>query len=61
MAGRGEDCDLLSIILPVVLYWCATCSLTLREEQRLRVFENMVLKKICGTKREEAMGGWRKL
>jgi hypothetical protein len=40
--------------------WCETCSLTLREEHRLRVFENRVLKKIFGPKREED-GSWRRL
>jgi hypothetical protein len=36
-------------------------SLTLREEHRLRVFENRVLRRICGLKRDEVTGGWRKL
>jgi hypothetical protein len=39
-----------TIILPVVLYGCETWSLTLREEQRLRVFENRVLRQIFGPK-----------
>jgi hypothetical protein len=42
-----------TIILPVVLYGCETWSLTLREEHRLRVFENRVLRRIFGTKRDE--------
>jgi hypothetical protein len=50
-----------TIILPVVLYGCATWSLTLREEHRLRVFENRVLRRILGPKREEVTGVWRKL
>jgi hypothetical protein len=50
-----------TIILPVVLYECETWSLTLREEHRLRVFENRVLSRIFGTKRDEVSGGWRKL
>jgi hypothetical protein len=50
-----------TIILPVVLYWCETWSVTLREEHRLRVFGNRVLRGIFGTKREEVMGEWRKL
>jgi hypothetical protein len=50
-----------TIILPVVLYWCEAWSLTLREEHRLRVFENRVLKIIFGPKRDEVMGEWRKL
>jgi hypothetical protein len=49
------------IILPVVLYWCETWSLTLREERRLRVFENRVLRRIFGRKRDEVTGEWRKL
>jgi hypothetical protein len=48
-------------ILPVVLYGCETWSLTLREEYRLRVFENRVLKRIFGPKRDEVTGGSRKL
>jgi hypothetical protein len=47
-----------TIILPVVLYGCA---LTLREKHRLRVFENRVLRRIFGSKRDEVTGGWRKL
>jgi hypothetical protein len=50
-----------TIILPVVLYGCETLSLTLREEHRLRVFENSVLRRIFGPKRDEVTGGWRKL
>ena len=43
------------------MYGCETWSLTLREERRLRVFENMVLRRIFGPKREEVTGEWRKL
>jgi hypothetical protein len=50
-----------TIILPVILYGCETWSLTLREEHRLRVFENKVLRRTFGPKRDEMMGGWRKL
>jgi hypothetical protein len=50
-----------TIILPVVLYGCETWSLTLTEEHRLRVFENRVLGGIFGPKRDEVIGGWRKL
>jgi hypothetical protein len=50
-----------TIILPVVLHGCETWSLTLREKHRLRVFENRVLRKIFGPKRDEVIGGWRKL
>jgi hypothetical protein len=45
-----------TIILPVVLYGCETWSLTLREEHRLRVFENRVLRRIFGPKRDEVTG-----
>jgi len=47
--------------LPVVLYGCGTWSLILREERRLRVFENRVLRRIFGPKRDEVRGEWRKL
>ncbi|KAJ4447212.1 hypothetical protein ANN_09214 [Periplaneta americana] len=50
-----------TVILPVVLYGCETWTLTLREEQRLRVFENKVLRKIFEAKRDEVRGEWRKL
>jgi hypothetical protein len=50
-----------TIILPLVLYGCDTWSLTLREEHRLRMFENRVLRKIFGPKRNEVTGEWRKL
>jgi hypothetical protein len=50
-----------SITLPVVLCGCKTWSLTLREECRLRVFENRVLRKIFGLKRDEVTGEWREL
>jgi hypothetical protein len=48
-------------ILQVVLYGCETWSLTLREEQILKVFENRVLRRIFGPKRDEVTGDWRKL
>ncbi|KAJ4446884.1 hypothetical protein ANN_13584 [Periplaneta americana] len=50
-----------TVILPVVLYGCETWTLTLREEHRLRVFENKVLRIIFGAKRDEVTGEWRKL
>jgi hypothetical protein len=50
-----------TIILPVVLYWCETWSLTLREEHRMRVFQNRVLRRIFGPTRDEVTGDWRKL
>ena len=51
----------ITIILPVVLYGCETWSLTMREERKLRVFENMVLRRIFGPRREEVTGEWRRL
>jgi hypothetical protein len=50
-----------SIILPVVLYGCEPWLLTLREELRLNVFENMVLRCVFGCKRDQVTGEWRKL
>jgi hypothetical protein len=50
-----------TIILPLVLYGCETWSLTLREEHRLRVFENRVLRKILAPKRNEITGKWIRL
>ena len=50
-----------TIMLPVVLYGCETWSLTLREEHRLRVSENRVLRRIFGPKRDGITGEWRKL
>jgi hypothetical protein len=50
-----------AVFRPVVLYGCETWSLTLREEHRLRVFENRVLRKIFGPKRDEVTGEWRRL
>jgi hypothetical protein len=49
------------VILPVVWYGCETWSLTLREGHRARIFENRVLRRIFGTKRDEVIGGSRKL
>jgi hypothetical protein len=45
----------------MVLYGCKTWSLALRENHRLRVFQNRVLRRIFGLKRDEVMGEWRKL
>ena len=50
-----------TIILPVVLYVCETWSLTLREQRRLRLFENRLLRRIFGPKRNELKGEWRKV
>ena len=50
-----------SIMLPVDLYGCETWSLTLREERRLRMFQNMVLRRIFGPRRDEVTEEWRRL
>jgi hypothetical protein len=50
-----------TIILPAVLYGCETWPLTVREEHKLRVFENRVLRRIFEPKRDGVTGGWRKL
>ena len=50
-----------TIILPVVLYGCETWSLTLREERKLRGFENRVLKRIFGPRKDEVTWEWRRL
>jgi hypothetical protein len=47
-----------TIILPIVLYGCETWTLTLREERKLRVCENMVLRRIFGPRRDEVTGDW---
>jgi hypothetical protein len=49
------------IILLVLLYVCETWSLTLREENTSRVFQNRVQRRIFGSKREEVAGRWRRL
>ena len=48
-------------IFPVAMYGCETWSLKLREERKLRVFENVVLRKIFGPRRDEVTGEWRRL
>jgi hypothetical protein len=53
--------NLVFSVRPLVLYGCESWSLTLREEHRLRVFENRVLRGIFGPKRDEVTGEWRKL
>ena len=50
-----------NIISPVVLYGCETWSLTLRVERKPRVFENIVLRRIVGPRRDEVTGEWRRL
>jgi hypothetical protein len=52
---------LTTLLRSEVLYGCETWSLKLREEHRLRVFENRVLMKLFGPKRDEVTGEWRKL
>jgi len=49
-----------TIILPVVLYGCETWLLTLQEERKLRVFENIVLRRIFGPRRDKVTGEWRR-
>ena len=49
----------INIILPFVVYVCETWSLTLKEERRLRVFENRVLRRIFGPKNDEVTGKWK--
>jgi len=59
---KFKDQDIYrTIILPVVLYGCETRSLTLQEERKLRVFQNMVLRRIFGPRRDEVMGEWRRM
>jgi hypothetical protein len=48
-------------ILLMVLCWCRTWSLTLKEEHRLKMFENRVLRRMFGPRRYKVTGGWRKL
>ena len=50
-----------TIILPLDFYGCETWSLTLIEERKLTVFENMVLRRIFGPRRDEVKGEWRRL
>ena len=57
-----QNCVLYrTIILPVVLYGCETWSLTLREERKLRVFENMVLRRIFGLREGRGNGGMEEI
>jgi hypothetical protein len=50
-----------TIVLPGILYGCETWSLTVREEHKLKVFENRVLRRIFGPKKDGVTGGWMKL
>ena len=58
--AAAEFTRLTQDVLPIVLYGCETWSLTLREERRLRVFENRVLRRLFGPKRDEVTGEWKK-
>jgi hypothetical protein len=59
---KFKDQDIYrTLILPVVLYGCETWSLTLREERKLRVFENMVLRRILGPRKDGVTGEWRRM
>ena len=51
----------VTVLLPVALYGCETWSLIRLEERKLRLFENMVLGRIFGTRRDEVTGEWRRL
>jgi hypothetical protein len=59
--SRNEKFKIQNLILPGILYGCEIWSLTLREENRLRAFENRVLKRVFGPKKDEVTGEWRKL
>jgi len=50
-----------TVIFPAGLYGCKTLSFTLREESRLKLFENRVLRKLLGPKSDEVTGEWRRL
>jgi len=60
-ALKEHEVLLFHFIFLLVLYGCETWSLILREESRLRVFENRVLRRIFGPRRDEVTGEWRKL
>jgi len=50
-----------TVIVPVVFYGCETWLLTLREERKLKVSDNMVLRRIFGPRRDKVTGEWRRL
>ena len=58
---KTEATHIKIYILPVILYGCETWSLKLREERKMRVFQNMALRRIFGLWREEVTGEWRRL
>jgi hypothetical protein len=57
----NDEMEMMRVDVIVVLYGCETWSLIIREEHRLRVFKNRVLRKIFGPKRDDVTGEWRKL
>jgi len=61
LALETDQSENRNIIVPVVLYGCETWSLTLRKERKLRVFENMVLRRIFGSRRDEVTGGMEEI
>jgi hypothetical protein len=60
-AADSDTVHYLVVVKYIVLYGCKACSLTLKEEHRLRVFENRVLRRIFGPRRDEVTADWRKL
>jgi len=56
-----KDQDIQNYNFACCLYGCETWSLNLREERKLRVFENMVLRRIFGRRRDEVTGEWRRV
>jgi hypothetical protein len=60
-AQKYKDQIYGNIILPIVLHGCETRSFTLRKERVTRFFENWMMRKIFGPKRDEVTGEWRKL
>jgi hypothetical protein len=61
LLSKNIDLNTQTIIFPVGLNDCVTCSLILRDENRLKLFENRMLRRKFGTKGDETVGGWRKL
>ena len=61
LLSKNLKIKIYSIMLLVVVYGCETWSRTLTEQRRLRMFENRVLRRVFGPKRDEVTGEWRKL
>jgi hypothetical protein len=61
LLSKNVKVRIYKTMISVVLYRCETWSLTVREEHKLRVFENRALRRIFGPKRDRVTGGWRKL